>query len=73
MINKGFEPVMNPEVLVGEAGGPPCGGGLIEDAGVGVNPVHAALEVCGIGAAAARNVQCSSRSRESTVLRLLVP
>ena len=58
MINEGFEPVMNPEVLVGEAGGPPCGGGLMEDAGVGVNPVHTALEVCGIGAAAARNM-CS--------------
>ena len=56
MINEGFEPVMNPEVLAGEPGGPPRGGGLIEDAGVGVNPVHAALEVCGIGAAAARNV-----------------
>jgi hypothetical protein len=50
MINEGFEPVMNPEVLAGEAGG------AIEEAGVGVNPVHAALEVCGIGAAAARNM-----------------
>ena len=57
MINEGFEPVMNPEVLVGKAGGSPCRGGVIEDAGFGVNSVHAALVVCGIGAAAAaRNV-----------------
>ena len=58
MINEeGFEPVMNPEVLAGEAGNPPRAGGMIEDAAVLVNPVHAAvLEVSGIGAAAARNV-----------------
>ena len=56
MINEGFEPVMNPEVLDGEAGNPPRVGGMIEDVAVLVNPVHTALEVCGIGAAAARNV-----------------
>ena len=55
MINEGFEPVMNPEVLAGKkAGNPPRAGGMIEDANVLVT--HAALEVCGIGAAAARNV-----------------
>ena len=38
MINEeGFEPVMNPEVLAGEAGNPPRAGGMIEDAAVLVN------------------------------------
>jgi hypothetical protein len=43
---------MDPEVLAGKAGGAPCGGGVIKDAGVGVNPIPAALEVCRIEAAA---------------------
>ena len=56
MINEGFEPVAAgvPDDVGGV--GHPREGVVVGDVGLLMNPVHAALEVCGIGAAAARNV-----------------
>jgi hypothetical protein len=57
MMNNGFEPVGAGALDDVGGGDPPREGVVVADnAAVLMNPVHAALEVCGIGAAAARNV-----------------
>jgi hypothetical protein len=56
MMNDGFEPVVACALNDVGCGGPPSEGVVVGDNAVLMNLVHAALEVCGIGVAAARNI-----------------